>query len=203
MLRWRHVEISGSFLVLMALLYYLDGGALLFPALLACAFHELGHFLAIALLGGRVVLLRLSCIGAEMRLSTRRQLNCPRELIAALAGPAANLFLTFAAAKLAPAIGEPGYVFAGLSLTLALFNLLPVPQLDGGRILKNALTLFGLERWAEGAVKLLAVWIGMIFIISSWVLTRRGQLNLTLMITAAWMIFPNLPVKEREKRSFS
>ena len=94
-------------------------------------------------------------------------------------------------------------MFAGLNLTLALFNLLPVPQLDGGRILKNALTLFGLERWAEGAVKLLAVWIGMVFIISSWVLARRGQMNLTLIITAAWMIFPNLPVKEQEKRSFS
>ena len=53
MLRWRRVEISGGALLMLAALYYLDGQGVLPLALLACALHEAGHWLAIRALGGR------------------------------------------------------------------------------------------------------------------------------------------------------
>ena len=73
MLRWKRVEISAGALLLGAALYYLDEQGVLLMAFCACALHELGHWLVIRALGGRVTALRITCVGAEMRLSAR----CP------------------------------------------------------------------------------------------------------------------------------
>ena len=132
MLRWRRVEISGGALLMLAALYYLDGQGVLPLALLACALHEAGHWLAIRALGGRITALRLTCVGAEMRLSARYPLGYAGQCIAALAGPCANLAAAWAAARTGT---EWGYCFAGLNLALGAFNLLPAAQLDGGRVL--------------------------------------------------------------------
>ncbi len=67
----------------------------------------------------------------------------------AMAGPATNFALAFAAALLAHAAGwadsEWLFRFLGLSiianLVLGLFNLIPVPPLDGGRILVGVLPM--------------------------------------------------------------
>ncbi len=69
MLRWKRVEISAGALLLGAALYYLDEQGVLLMAFCACALHELGHWLVIRALGGRVTALRITCVGAEMRLS--------------------------------------------------------------------------------------------------------------------------------------
>ena len=99
MLRWRRVEISGGALLMLAALYYLDGQGVLPLALLACALHEAGHWLATRALGGRITALRLTCVGAEMRLSARYPLGYAGQCIAALAGPCANLAAAWAAAR--------------------------------------------------------------------------------------------------------
>ena len=121
MLRWRWVEVSGGFLLVLAMLYYWDGQGILIWALAACGVHELGHWAAIRLLGGRVTLLRLTCVGAEMRLSARYPLSWGRQLLAALAGPAVSLLTAWAAARMAGG-REALFLFAGLNLALGLFN---------------------------------------------------------------------------------
>ena len=122
MLRWKRVEISAGALLLGAALYYLDEQGVLLMAFCACALHELGHWLVIRALGGRVTALRITCVGAEMRLSARCPLGYWQQIAAALAGPAVNLL----AARMAVGLGTEGaYCFAGLNLALAAFNLLP------------------------------------------------------------------------------
>lgn len=130
-LRFGRLEITGGFLLAAALLNYLDRGSLLLITALSAALHELGHYTAIRLAGGRVTCLRLSALGAEMRLSARRTMGHGAECLAALAGPGVNLLLAFAAAGM----GERGYLPSGVNAALALFNLLPLRQLDGGRAL--------------------------------------------------------------------
>ena len=140
-------------------------------AFCACALHELGHWLVIRALGGRVTALRITCVGAEMRLSARCPLGCWQQIAAALAGPAVNLL----AARMAAGLGTEGaYCFAGLNLALAAFNLLPAVQLDGGRILWCILALLTSEELVLGALLLL------------W----QGRGNLTLLITAVWLLVP-------------
>ena len=201
MLRWKRVEISGGFLLLMAALFYLDESDLLLWALAACAVHELGHFLAIRLLGGRVILLRLTCVGAEMRLSDRYPMGPLRQAGSALAGPAVNLLLAFAAARLAPRMGEPLYVFAGLNLTLGLFNLLPAVQLDGGRVLRQLLRLANPEGQAEAAAGLVSAALGALLLAGGGVLALKGRANPTLLLAGAWLLASSLP-KGRKNETF-
>lgn len=130
MLRWKRVEVSSGALLLWTTLYYFDDQGLLPLCLLACMFHELGHYLAILALGGQVTLLRITCVGAEMRLSSRRKLGWLEQILAALAGPLVNLATGFAAVRL---LGPAGWCFGGINFALAAFNLLPAGCLDGGR----------------------------------------------------------------------
>lgn len=58
-------------------------------------------------------------------------------ILVALAGPGANLILAFLSAVLFHSSGSTLVLFLGvyLNLGLAMFNLLPIPPLDGSRIL--------------------------------------------------------------------
>ncbi len=152
-MRWGKVEVTGGFLLVMAWLNYVDTQGLLPRALCAAAAHELGHWAVIRLLGGQVRCLRLSTVGAGMVLE--RSLSYGRECFCALAGPAVNLLLAVCFSR---GTGEWALVFAGLNLALALFNLLPLPALDGGRALLCAACLLtdpgvaqGVCLWVERA----------------------------------------------------
>jgi Zn-dependent protease len=71
-----------------------------------------------------------------------RNFRMPRQMMAlvALAGPAMNFTLAFLAAhifrfhNLSPAVVSAVEQFIVFNLVLGLFNLVPVPPLDGGRI---------------------------------------------------------------------
>lgn len=178
-----------GFLLLGAFLFYMDTGGLLAWTAAACALHELGHYLAVRALGGRVVRLRLSCVGAEMVLSARFPLTPGGTIGAALAGPAVNLALAAAAARM----GEGLYLFAGLNLALGLFNLLPAAQLDGGRALGGLLALAaGPEaagRWMGRCSGAVAAGLTL----ASGALAAAGQVNPSLLLVAAWLLGGALP----------
>lgn len=161
-MRWGRVEVTGGFLLVMAWLNYTDTQGLLPVALCAAAAHELGHWVAIRLLGGRVRRLRLSAVGAELVLE--RSLSYGRECFCALAGPAVNVLLAVCFCR---GTGERTLVFTGLNLALALFNLLPLAPLDGGRallcvtcLLTDPETAQRLCRWVERAALTLLCLLG-------------------------------------------
>ena len=80
------VEVTGGFLLLTAWLNYLDAQGVVPLALLSCALHEMGHLLAIRMLGGRVRRISITAVGAEMELD--RALSYGNECLAALGKPA-------------------------------------------------------------------------------------------------------------------
>ena len=131
------VTASPGFVLGLCLLYWADPIGVFWQVLLAAACHELGHWLAATLLGGRVFRLHLGGLGAVMELSAMENWQ---EALCAIAGPAVNLICFFLLFRRAPAFGT-------VSLVLAAFNLLPVYPLDGGRILNAALTALVSERW--------------------------------------------------------
>ena len=120
-------------LLLMALIA--GAGEVLPLVALSALCHELGHLTALKLVGAKVEQIRLTAFGAEIRADTR-YLSYGREIFCTLAGPAVNLFL---AVVLARVTGD--YLMAGANLFLGVFNLLPLPVLDGGHIFFAAIEL--------------------------------------------------------------
>ena len=102
----------------------------------AALFHELGHYLALRLLGASCGRLRLGVLGAVLE-SDGGRLSYGRELVCVLAGPGANLLC----ALLLTAAGRGAWeVMTGANLVLCGFNLLPLRPLDGGRALYLAVS---------------------------------------------------------------
>lgn len=142
------LQVTPGFWLLMAAVWLIDPAVLLWT-LPAAALHELGHLGALWLVGGRVRGLRLSALGAELLLDG--PLSYRQELPVALAGP----MVSVAAALLAA--GSHRYLFAGLSLALGLFNLLPVYPLDGGRATRSLCALLLPAPWDGGIPRWLGV----------------------------------------------
>jgi Zn-dependent protease len=74
------------------------------------------------------------------------------ELLTALAGPVSNIFLAILLSLffrlLSPSLfKEILYVIIGTNIMLAIFNLLPLPPLDGSKIFLNLLTLEKSQEW--------------------------------------------------------
>lgn len=176
---WGGVEVTGGFFLLMAWLNYCDGQGLLPLAVCAAAFHELGHWWMIRMVGGKVTKLRLSAVGAEMRVEGI--MSYGREVLCALAGPAVNLVLAIGGAR----IGAE--VFAGLNLVFGLFNLLPLGGLDGGRALCCiAGAILGPERAHRSSVILNQALSALLVLCGGAVLGMGG--NITLLVVAVWLI---------------
>ena len=91
----------------------------------AMFFHECGHIAAALFCGVKIKKVGLSWMG----LYTVREAG-PRwaNLCVSFAGPAVNFALAFALRDTLPG-------FAWINLVAALFNLLPIPNSDGSRIL--------------------------------------------------------------------
>lgn len=122
------VELSCGFLVWLAWLNFLDRRNIVPMALLACFLHEMGHLFAVVQLNGMIHSIKVTAAGAQMELS--HPLGYKQELLAALAGPGVNIILSVMFAQ-----WQWGYLFSGLNLALACLNLIPIGNLDGGRIL--------------------------------------------------------------------
>lgn len=181
------LEFSGGFLLAAALLFYLDTEYLLLWAFLAGSLHELAHYTAVRLSGGRLLRLRVSLTGGTMELDQRYPLTYGGELAAILAGPAANLALALICARLGR-FWEVLFLSSGINLALGVFNLLPICPLDGGRALFLILNGF---LSPETARKLL--WSSSLLLLSGLLsvglfLFWHGEASITLPGMAIWLL---------------
>ncbi len=128
------VRVSPTAVLLLAVFVAVASPLCLAAVLLAALCHELGHYGALRLCGGRLESLSVSAFGAQMRIRDRGCLSYGREALCVLAGPLVNATLSWLL-SLAGAYCEELYLFAGAQLILGAFNLLPLSALDGGRLL--------------------------------------------------------------------
>lgn len=195
MLRWGKLEVAWGFPVLAAVVLLAGAGEVLPAAVLSALGHEAGHLLALRLAGARVERVRLTAFGAEI-LADTRFLPYPREILCTLAGPAVNLLLAVVLARLTGAC-----LAAGVNLTLGAFNLLPVPALDGGRVL-HLLVSWG---WGPLAADRVCRWIGLSCALAltaaALAVTIRYHAGLFLLMGAAGTLLPQIPVPVRAQRA--
>lgn len=176
------VEVSPGFLLLLGALFWLDEGVGLLPwGLLACAIHEVGHIVASAVWGGHVRGLSLTVVGAELRIDYDAPLSYGQDSLVALAGPGANLMFGMLALSL------DWKLAAAVSLTIGAFNLLPIPPLDGGRVVYGLLAVRLDTDWAERLMTALSgCLVGVLAGVGAMAAVHYG--NATLLLTALWLL---------------
>ncbi len=168
---WNSVSISPGFWILTGWFALDNNWRILGIIIAAAAVHEMGHCLALRILGVPITGLNISVFGAELA-ADRGCLSYPGELAVVLAGPGMNLLC---AAVLTALGGTHWDVFTGANLVLCAFNLLPVRPLDGGR----ALDLLGSWAVGPGAGERAARWCSMLAALMlsaalGWVMIRTG-----------------------------
>lgn len=141
--------VDGWSLIFGALLVLLLPLPWLAAAVLAAAWHEACHALAVVALGGRVITLRIGFWGMHMETSPMEPLP---GAICALAGPAGSLALLL----LRPWVPQ----VAAWGLFQGCFNLLPIFPLDGGQAIDRLLPKgrVWVERIVLGALGLAALY---------------------------------------------
>ena len=178
----------------------IGAGTVLPLVALSALCHELGHLSALFLAGARVEEIRLTAFGAEIRADTR-YLPYGREILCTLAGPAVNLVLAVVLSRVA---GD--YLLAGANVLLGVFNLLPLPALDGGRILYLLISWALDPMLADGVCR----WVGLACggILTAWALAlvvihRTGLFllfgALGALLPQLGALLPQLPLAKRRQ----
>lgn len=179
-LRFGKISISSALMLLFAWLWYQDTSGLFEQGILACAIHETAHYAALRSIGNDVKEFRLTVFGAKI--IPAAPMTYWQELIVAAAGPAVNLMMAVCLCRSGCTMS-----FAGVNLALAWFNLLPVGQLDGGRILRCALAML-----VSDAVSLKIGWCvsfaftAFFLVVGMYIAARFGNISLFLM--CLWLL---------------
>ena len=162
----RGLHVSWSFWLLILLVAIVSPLTIVLSILLAAALHECGHLLALQAFHVPIEGLRLSAFGAVLHARGAQRLSYGRELVVTLAGCGMNLVCGVLTAWFSlHYVWVEGFVFAGAHILLCAFNLLPIPPLDGSKVLFAFLPdsayekLMRYEKYGMIAL-LILVWLG-------------------------------------------
>lgn len=184
----RRLDLTPGFPAFLAAVWYFDSCGIFWPFLAAMTVHELAHAAVLLLLGGRIESVRLSFAQVELRTGL---LSDRTELWSTAAGPGINLLCGWLFRRWMPA-------FAAVSLLLALFNLLPVWPLDGGRLLQTLLRM----RWGAAGVdasQTLGLLFGLGLLAGAVFAARRWDAGVWPAVTAGALLVRLLRSRYAEK----
>jgi len=190
------VFVSGGAVLCFSAFCLLASGEFLFITLVSVLVHELGHYIALKMLGGRITEVRLEATGAAIIYDGSR-MSYMAELIAALSGPLFSFVLAYACARIGRRHGEFWFTLSGVSLVLCAFNLLPAITLDGGRVLYTLLAHVFSADTAEKICFAVSCIVSLdVMLTGLWLLLRTGW-NFTLLVCGIWLFLGTTIVKRR------
>jgi len=190
------VFVSGGAVLCFSAFCLLVSGELLFITLIAGFVHELGHYLALRLLGGKITEFRLESTGAAI-IYEGSSMSYMAELLAALAGPIFSFVHAYICALIGKRLGEFWFTLSGVSLVLCAFNLLPAALLDGGRVLHMLLAHLLDADSAEKICFAVSCLVSLCMMLTGlWLLLRTGW-NFTLLVSGVWLFIGTAIVKRR------
>ena len=179
------LRLSFWFFVLVVLALQLDRQILLWYIVLPIAVHELGHLVAIGLC--RVGLKEIALTPVSIRIITRGgAISYRKELVIAAAGIAANLILALALRLFAFQSLRTMLMIAS-NLAVAAFNLLPVGNLDGGKLTGLFFARYLEPRAAQTASAMVNFIVLVPLSCLAGLLLLRGE-NFTLAVICVYLI---------------
>ncbi|MNW50621.1 Stage IV sporulation protein FB [compost metagenome] len=158
--------------------------------------HELGHVAAARFFGVKVLSIQMLPFGGVAVMEDTGHLTALREMIISLAGPLQNLLL-IGLSLLFQSVGlwDGPFLsyFIQCNLLLALFNLLPILPLDGGKICQSLCSLFLPYHttlvWSHRISLLFSFIVTMYSVIP--LLLGQGPLQLNLLLVGLFLLYSN------------
>ncbi|MBA9088661.1 stage IV sporulation protein FB [Fontibacillus solani] len=198
MIRWNGIVISfHPFFVIIMLTSLLTGHLLELLALFVIVFiHELGHVAAARFLGVKVLSVQMLPFGGVAIMEDTGHLTAGREILISLAGPLQNMVL-IGLSLLFHAVGlwDGPFLsyFINSNLLIALFNLLPILPLDGGKISQSLCTLLlpyhATLIWSHRISLLFSIMLIAYSIIPQ--LLGQGAVQLNLLLVGSFLLYSN------------
>lgn len=162
-----------------------------FAAAYICALiHECAHMLTAKRLGTGIAFVEIQPFGVSARLKCGMIKNPMYEILIALAGPLSNMVLLAAGIMLKSVFYtyKLYYYFIYCNAAMAVLNMLPILPLDGGRILRAALSCFiGSVRAYRITVRISRVPILLIFAAAAYGLIQF-KFNFSLILISAFLL---------------
>ncbi|MFL0556866.1 M50 family metallopeptidase [Paenibacillus barengoltzii] len=199
MIKWRGIAISfHPFFVIIMLISVLTGHFLELLALFTIVFvHEMGHVFAARMYDIKVLSVQMLPFGGVAVMEDAGNLTAGREIVIALAGPLQNLML-IGASLLLHAIGiwDGPFLsyFIQSNLLIALFNLLPILPLDGGKISQALCSLvmpyYATLLWSYRISLLFSVLLVAYSFLPLWL--GLGGMQLNLLLIGLFLLYSNL-----------
>lgn len=192
------IDVDVSFLILAAFFVFtfydqregIQYALLWVPVLfLSVLLHELAHAGMIAAFGYGASQVMLAGLGGVT--VNKRAAKPWHDMVISAAGPAASFVMGFASAALFRRVHDPMLVaflplMATANVFWGVFNLIPVPPLDGGGIVRNFFRIFLRERTAF----IIAIWVG--FIVGLLVIALGVYAKYYMMsFLVAWYLWMN------------
>ena len=180
------IYISFLFVAVVSLMLATDKTGLALPTLFAVSFHEIGHLLAMWMIGKPPKSIRL--IPASVQITRNISDTYKSDIKVALAGPIVNfiLFVTLYINYLI--FGNEGILYYSLiNLIIGVFNLLPVTGLDGGTVLFSLIAKKRDINKAMLTLRIISLCLGAVCLILAITLTLRGKLNVSVYIISIYL----------------
>lgn len=185
---------------LFTILFWFTKQIELYALLMAFAFfHEIGHLVCGLMIGIRPESIKINPLGFQIQFRTpvedynKKVKNgneqCIKKILIALAGPLINIFMIIICLFLPQSLDPARTTIVYANLLLAIFNLLPVYPLDGGRILKEMVHILkGKEKSYEIVNTVSKATVITLTVIASIAILSIHNIALLLILAYLWYL---------------
>lgn len=185
---------------LFAILFWFTKQIELYALLMAFAFfHEIGHLVCGLMIGVKPESIKINPLGFQIQFRTpvedynKKVKNgneqCIKKILIAIAGPLINIFMIIICLFLPQSLDPARTTIVYANLLLAIFNLLPVYPLDGGRILKEMVHILkGKEKSYEIVNTVSKATVITLTVIASIAILSIHNIALLLILAYLWYL---------------
>lgn len=183
------ITISFTFFALIILLICFNKTEYLFISLFSAILHELGHLFTLNFFDAKILEFKISLFGGKIETDNFIPTNYFQDVLIYFSGPFVNLIFSIFFFFLNFILQDPKIVdIISVNAVLAIFNLLPFYNFDGGKIIEALLKIKLVEKQAEVILTIVSILVLIPFIYFSFNVFLQNKNNLYFIIVSLLML---------------